>query len=252
MPRPSWARYSSTPEPAWAIWDSARSSCSPQSHRNEPKTSPVRHSECTRTSTSGLPVDLAAHERDVLLAVDHRPVAVGGERAVLRGHVGDRDPLDQPLRAAPVGDEVGDGDHLQAVADAVGGQVGHPRHRAVVVHDLADHAGGREPGQPGEVDRRLGLPHPLEHAVAARPQREHVPRLDEVAGLRRGVDRNADGVGAVGGRDARRHPGARLDRDRERGAERRLVVASSSGTGRARRSGSPRAPGRSARGRASP
>ena len=32
-----------------------RSSCSPQSQRSEWKTSPVRHSECTRTSTSALP-----------------------------------------------------------------------------------------------------------------------------------------------------------------------------------------------------
>ena len=33
-------------------WASAASSCGPQSQRSEPNTSPVRHSECTRTSTS--------------------------------------------------------------------------------------------------------------------------------------------------------------------------------------------------------
>ncbi|SKZ84039.1 Uncharacterised protein [Mycobacteroides abscessus subsp. abscessus] len=33
----------------------AASSCGPQSQRSDPNTSPVRHSECTRTSTS-LPV----------------------------------------------------------------------------------------------------------------------------------------------------------------------------------------------------
>ena len=53
---------------------------------------------------------------------------------------------------------------------------------------------------------------------------KHVARLDEVARLRVRRDRDLDRVAAVGGRDAGRHALARLDRDREGGAERRLVV----------------------------
>ena len=56
MPRPSWPRrYTTTPWPSAAMRSSARSSCVPQSQRIEPNTSPVRHSECTRTSTFSLP-----------------------------------------------------------------------------------------------------------------------------------------------------------------------------------------------------
>ena len=65
-------------------------------------------------------------------------------------------------------------------------EVGDPRHRAVVVHDLADHAGRDQPGEAREIDRRLGLPDPLEHAAGLGLEREHVARLDEVARARLG------------------------------------------------------------------
>ena len=42
--------------PPCTISSSASSSCGPQSQRSEPNTSPVRHSECTRTSTGSPPV----------------------------------------------------------------------------------------------------------------------------------------------------------------------------------------------------
>ena len=50
------------------------------------------------------------------------------------------------------------------------------RRRAVLVQDLADHAGRREPGEPREVDGGLGMPDALEHAAVARAQRKHVAR----------------------------------------------------------------------------
>ena len=81
---------------------------------------------------------------------------------------------------APVLDQVGDGDHLQAVALAVRRQVVDAGHRPVVVHDLADDARGIEPGQAREIDRRLGLADSLEHAARASAQRKHVPGLDEI------------------------------------------------------------------------
>ena len=42
----------------WRSW-------TPQSHRSEPSASPVRHSECKRTSTSAPSADVAHDERDV-------------------------------------------------------------------------------------------------------------------------------------------------------------------------------------------
>src|SRR5213592_1458423 len=51
MPRPSCRMYTSTPRPSRSMMARALWSCAPQSQRREPNTSPVRHSECTRTST---------------------------------------------------------------------------------------------------------------------------------------------------------------------------------------------------------
>ena len=52
---------------------SPRASCGPQSQRREPKTSPVRHSLCTRTRTSSAAVDVAADEGQVRLVVARPP-----------------------------------------------------------------------------------------------------------------------------------------------------------------------------------
>ncbi len=107
---------------------------------------------------------------------------------------------------------------------AVPDQVGDAGHRAVLVHDLADDAGGGEPGEPREVDGGLGLSRALQDAARARAEREDVAGLDEVVRRRGRVDRDLDRVGPVVGRDPGRDALARLDRDGERGAERRLVL----------------------------
>ena len=63
-----------------------------------------------------------------------------------------------------------------------------------------------------------------EHAAVPRAQREDVAGLDEVVRRSTRVDRDLDRVRAVGGGDAGRDALARLDRDGEGGAERRLVA----------------------------
>jgi hypothetical protein len=45
-------------------------------------------------------------------------------------------------------DQIGDGDHLEAVALAEVDQVGNARHCPVLLHHLADDPGGVEPCQP--------------------------------------------------------------------------------------------------------
>ena len=54
------------------------------------------------------------------------------------------DVADELLRPHPVSDEVLDSDelHVELVGDAA--EVGDARHRPVVVHDLDEHADGRE------------------------------------------------------------------------------------------------------------
>ena len=132
----------------------ARSSCSPQSQRIDPNTSPVRHSECTRTSTLSLPATSPRDERDVLGAVEQRLEHVRGEVAVDRGDARLGNPAHELLAPAAVADQVGDRDDHEVVLGRETLEVGQARHRAVVVHDLREHARGFEAGEPGEVDRR--------------------------------------------------------------------------------------------------
>ena len=40
---------------------------------------------------------------------------------------------------------------------------------------------GRSPAMPGQVDRRLGVPGPAQHAAVLGPQRHHVPGPGQVA-----------------------------------------------------------------------
>jgi len=54
-------------------------------------------------------------------------------------------------------------------------QLRHPSHGAVVVHNLADHAGGMQPCEPGEIDRPLSLARPLQYASRLGPERKDMP-----------------------------------------------------------------------------
>ena len=90
----------------------------------------------------------------------------------------------------------------QAVLLAELDQVGDPGHGAVVVDDLAEHAGRVQAGHAGQVDGGLGVAGPLEHAAVGVAQREDVAGAGQVAGAGGRVDQGLDGGGPVGGRDA--------------------------------------------------
>ena len=64
--------------------------------------------------------------------------------------------------------QIGDRDHQQLVPLGELAQLGHPRHRSVLVHDFADDAGRIEAGDPRQIDRRLGLTGADEDAAVAR------------------------------------------------------------------------------------
>ena len=83
---------------------------------------------------------------------------------------------------------------------------------------------GESPASRARSTAASVCPERLQDAAGAGPQREDVPRLDEVVGGRGRIDRDLDRPRPVGGRDARRDALAGLDRDGERGAERRLVL----------------------------
>jgi hypothetical protein len=168
--------------------------------------------------------DVALDQRHVVLAVDQRAVADRRELAEPGRQAGLDHALDELVVLAPVRDQVGDRDHLQPVAPAVALEVGDARHLAVVAHHLADHARGIQAREPGEVDRRLGLARALQHAAGLGLQGEHVAGLDQIARGAVRIDRDLDRARAVGGADPGGDPFAGLDRDRERGLERRLVL----------------------------
>ncbi len=167
---------------------------------------------------------LTLDQRNVMLAVEEGPVAHGDEVAKPRRQPCGDHALDQLLGAAPVGHEVGHRDHLQPVASAVLGQVGHPRHRAVVVHDLADHTGRDQPGQSRQVDGRLGLPDSLERPPRPGLEREHVTRLHELTRAGLGVDGDLNGAGPIRRGNTGADSRTRLDRDGKGRLERGLVL----------------------------
>ena len=168
--------------------------------------------------------DLAVYEREVRVAGDQVLVDVGLPVDALDGQHAVGALADEPLGQPAVCREVLDADHVQAVLGGEALEVGPPRHRAVVVHDLADHGRRLQAGHPREVDGAFGVTVALEHAALGGAQRERVARACEVARLGVRVDQVAHGGGAVVGRDAGRRQVLGLDRDGEGGRVRARVA----------------------------
>ncbi len=141
-----------------------------------------------------------------LVAVDDQP-----ERAVRRHQRPFGKPLDQAFGAAAVMDQVGDRADLETVRLREQHEIGQARHRAVFLHDLADHGGGRAAGQVRQIASGLGVPGARQHAAGLRHDRKHVPRLHDVSGLRVRSDRRQYRACAVGRRYAGGHALRRLD-----------------------------------------
>ena len=172
-----------------------------------------------------LVVDIAADHGDMLFAVEERLVDIAGEIAPLRGDARLGHELDQLLVLTPVADERGDGDEQKAMGGAELDEIGDAGHGAVVVHDLAQHTARCEPGHAGEVDGRLGVTGPLEHATLGVAPREDVTGPGEISGAGVGSDERLDGGGAIGSRDPGAGAVAIVDAEGERGALRLGVVA---------------------------
>ena len=58
---------------------------------------------------------------------------------------------------------IGDQFHIEPPGDLH--QVGQAGHTAVIVHNLADHAGGFQAGQPGQIDGGFGVTGPSQYAA---------------------------------------------------------------------------------------
>ena len=166
----------------------------------------------------------AEHERQMNRA--QREVAVGDEVEAPPGglDVALERAAHQRLVAAAVLDEIGDGAGLERVLGGELQEIGHPRHGAVLAHDLAKHRGRRQAGKPREIAARFGVPGAHQHAAALRDEREHMPRLHDVLGTRLRGRRDLDGQSAIVRRDAGGDALGRFDGDGEVGAVARAVL----------------------------
>jgi hypothetical protein len=135
--------------------------------------------------------------------------AVGGDDRAFA------DLLDQRFALAAVFDQVGNGADLQPVFGGEQLQVRQAGHGAVVLHDLADHGGGRATGHGREVAAGLGVAGPHEHAAIHRLQREDVAGLNEVRRFGIAGHGRLHGTGAVGCGDACGDAFGSLDGNRE-------------------------------------
>ena len=96
-------------------------------------------------------------------------------------------------------------------------------HGAVVVHQFGQHADRRQLGEPAEIDAGFGMAGAHQHAAFLGDQRKDVARPHEIGGAAVAVGERAHRVAALLGRDAGGETVAHVDRDREGGAERRVV-----------------------------
>ena len=126
--------------------------------------------------------DAAAHQCEVLGAVDPAAQGVGGELPVRGGQVRRDDLLDELLVQPPVALQVTDRDHGHGVGVGELTQLVPPRHGAVVVDDLHEDPHGPVARQAHEVDGGLRVTAAREDPALACPQGEDVSGADEVVG----------------------------------------------------------------------
>ena len=133
--------------------------------------------------------------------------------------------LDRVLGFEAIADQVLDRTDLQAMLGSERFQLRTPRHAAVGVEDLHQHAGRFESGQQGEIAGRFGMAGACQHAAGLRHQRKDVAGLGQVVGFGVGTHRRADGMRAVVGGNTGTDAFRRFDADGEIGLIGRTVVA---------------------------
>ena len=103
----------------------------------------------------------------------------------------------------------------------VSGDFGQTRHRAVGIRELAKHAARFQPGEPHEINRRLGVSRTFKHAAVARDEREHVSGSGEIRARRRVRSDDAHRLKPIRGGNA----GRNIFRGVYGNGERRAVAA---------------------------
>ncbi len=121
-------------------------------------------------------LQVSAHQRHVEFVIHVARIRDHAEIAIFRGQHRFGNAPHVALVLHPVADQVRDRHQLQPVLLAEFRQLRDARHRAVVVHHFADHAGRIEPGDARKIDGSFRLPGAHQHAAVARAQRVDVAR----------------------------------------------------------------------------
>src|SRR5262249_11500582 len=94
----------------------------------------------------------------------------------------------------------------------------------VTNHHYTDTSPRVKSGHAGQVDGRLGLPRPNEHAPLFGPQWEYMPGTRQVPRPRSWIDAGEDRARAVGRGDSRGHTESRIHRFTKSCAEIRRIL----------------------------
>ena len=170
-------------------------------------------------------LDVAHDQGQVQSRIDGRAVGHEAEEAEPRREF-DFDLSPHQLLVEPaIRDQVGNRHQFQVELVREASELRQPRHRPVVIEDLAEHARGVEPRKAAQIHGGFGMSGPLQHAALLRLEREDVPRPGQVGWRRARIDEQPDGLRTIVGGNAGCDPRRRVDGDGERGAQRRRIAS---------------------------
>src|SRR5262245_7526292 len=124
--------------------------------------------------------DIAVDKGHVMHAVEGRYIGIALERSDFRSDMKFADPLHQLVAALSIGNQLGDRDLHQPVFFRKGGDSWTAHHRAIVVHQLSQHADRRQRCEPAKVDAGFGVSGAHQHAALARDKRKYVAGTYEI------------------------------------------------------------------------
>src|SRR5580704_11134595 len=164
--------------------------------------------------------NITEDQRDVLMLIDIVAIPDDAPGSVLQWQPRLGNPMHEPLGAQSIRHQGRHGDERDAVGRRELFEVLPLGHRAIDVHDFANHPGGIESGESCEVHRGLGMSHALQHTTSPRAELVDMPGADQITRHAPRIHRHPNGRGAITRADAGRHAIARggVNRRRERRA----------------------------------
>src|SRR5437867_6351398 len=124
---------------------------------------------------------LAVHERDMLVLIDVIVIADDLPRTMLRRQSRFGDTMNQSLVLQTMRNELRDRDERELMLLGKALELLTARGAAILVEDLANHAGRVQASAARQVDRGLRVADALQHAALTRAQWEDVTAMTQIA-----------------------------------------------------------------------